>query len=61
LDSRNKAKEGNTEKLKIKSLLEIAEEIFKNARGTTVSERKAINDFIKTKLKVVLSELSKKM
>jgi len=26
------------EKLKIKSFLEMAEEIFKNARGTTVSE-----------------------
>jgi hypothetical protein len=42
------------EKLKIKSLLEMAELIFKNARGTTVSEQRAINNFIKTKSKIIL-------
>jgi hypothetical protein len=41
-------------KLKIKNLLEMAESIFKNARGTTVSERRIINDFIKTKSKIIL-------
>jgi len=34
-------------KPKIKDLLEMAEELFKDARGTTVLERKIINDFIR--------------
>ena len=42
------------EKLKIKSLLEMAESIFKNAKGTTMSERRAINNFIKTKSRIIL-------
>jgi len=40
--------------MKIKSISEMAEEIFKDARGTTVLERKAINDFIRTKSKTIL-------
>lgn len=40
--------------IKIKSILEMMEEIFKDARGTTVPERKAINDFIKMKSKTIL-------
>ena len=42
------------EKLKIKNLLGMADEIFKNARGTIVSEQKAINDFIKVRSKIIL-------
>lgn len=41
-------------KPKIKDLLEIAEELFKDARGTTASEQKVINDFIRAKSKVIL-------
>jgi len=40
--------------MKIKSVLEMAEEIFKDARGATVAERKAINDFIRAKSKTIL-------
>ena len=42
------------EKLKIKSLLEMAELIFKNARGTTVPDQRAVNNFVKTKSKIIL-------
>jgi len=42
------------EKLKIKSFLEMAEEIFKNTRGTTVSEQMVIDNFIKSKSKIIL-------
>ena len=41
-------------KPRIKNLLEMAEELFKDTRGTTVSEQKAINDFVRTKSKVIL-------
>lgn len=39
--------------MEIKSILEMAEEIFKDARGTTVAERKAINDFVRAKSKTI--------
>lgn len=44
-----------------KIILEMAEEMFKDARGTTELESKAINDFIRTKSKVILRESMKKM
>ena len=40
--------------IKIKSILEMAEEIFKDARGTTALEQKAINDFIRSKSKTIM-------
>jgi len=49
------------EKLKIKNLFEIAKKIFKNARETTVLEQIDIDNFIKSKFKVILSKLSKKI
>jgi len=52
---------GRNNKSGTKSLLEIAEEMFKDARGMTELERKVINDFVRTKSKVILRKSMEKI
>jgi len=42
-------------------LLETAEEMFKDARGMTKLEKKAINYFVRSKSKVILRKLLEKI